>query len=158
MKLHTKEQAPKEGQRAPEQKPMVQVRAPPRRPARSRRHDDLALRCAAVAPPPDASRCAHLRHAQWQPTKEGYLSFLIESKAVYDCMEGIVAKDSNPICACFAARGAPGTRSRGAAHADAKFRNTGLERGAALEKDIAWMKAQARVRSRFRRASAEPRR
>jgi hypothetical protein len=29
----------------------------------------------------------------------------------------------------------------------AKFRNTGLERGAALAKDIAWMQAQARSSS-----------
>ena len=148
MKLHTKEQAPKEGQRAPEQKPMVQVRAPLRRRARARRCDDLALRSAAVAAPPDAPRCARRRRAQWQPTKEGYLSFLIESKAVYDCMEGIVATDSNPICARFAARGAPRTRSRARARADTKFRNTGLERGAALAKDIAWMKEQARARLR----------
>ena len=73
---------------------------------------------------------------------------MIESKAVYDCMEGIVATDSNPICACFAARGAPRTRSRAAARADTKFRNTGLERGAALTKDIAWMKEQARASAR----------
>ena len=72
-------------------------------------------------------------------------------------MEGIVATEKNPICACFAARGAAGTRSRAPADADAKFRNTGLERGAALAKDIAWMKAPARARQRWRRA-AEPRR
>jgi hypothetical protein len=60
-------------------------------------------------------------------------------------MEGIVATDSNPICAPFAAlSGDPAalTQSPGA---DAKFRNTGLERGAALVKDIAWMKEQARL-------------
>lgn len=57
-----------------------------------------------------------------KPTKEGYLRFLVESKAVYDVLEGIMAKASNPVYA--------------------KFQNTGLERAAALEKDISWFKGQ----------------
>ena len=63
MKLHTREQAPKEGEKKPdpEQKPM----------------------------------------AQWAPTKEGYLKFLVESKAVYDAMEEIVASGDSPIYAAF---------------------------------------------------------
>ena len=68
-------------------------------------------------------------------------------------MEGIVATDKNPICARFAAVCARHPRSRAARDADAKFRNTGLERGAALVKDIAWMKEQ--VSSRHR-ATAPP--
>lgn len=63
MKLHTREQAPKEGEKKPEpeQKPM----------------------------------------AQWQPTVEGYLRFLVESKAVYDAMEEIVSTGESPIYAAF---------------------------------------------------------
>ena len=60
-------------------------------------------------------------------------------------MEGIVATDKNPICAPFArVYGDPAALTH-CPGADAKFRNTGLERGAALAKDIAWMKEQARL-------------
>ena len=68
-------------------------------------------------------------------------------------MEGIIATDKNPICAPFAARCDPRRLSRAPCGADAKFRNTGLERGAALAKDIAWMKEQVRSR---RTATAFP--
>lgn len=57
----------------------------------------------------------------WIPTKEGYLRFLIESKAVYEAFEGIVANGADPMYREFA--------------------DTGLERSAALEKDIAYMAA-----------------
>mmetsp|Transcript_9277 Transcript_9277/g.14784 ORF Transcript_9277/g.14784 Transcript_9277/m.14784 type:complete len:301 (+) Transcript_9277:121-1023(+) len=80
MKLHTREQAPKEGERAPE---------PEAKPMRV-----------------------------WEPTKEGYLKFLVESKALYDAMEEIVAAGDSPIYAAFI--------------------DTGLERAAPLAKDIAW--------------------
>jgi len=56
--------------------------------------------------------------AQWMPTKDGYLKFLVESKAVYDAMEEIVASGSSPIYKDFV--------------------NTGLERSEALSRDIAW--------------------
>ena len=84
MKLHTREQAPKEGEKKPEpeQKPM----------------------------------------AQWQPTKEGYLKFLVESKAVYEAMEDIVASGASPIYAAFV--------------------DTGLERAEPLAKDIAWFQSE----------------
>ena len=74
MKLHTREQAPKEGEKKadPEQKPM----------------------------------------AQWQPTKEGYLKFLVESKAVYDAMEEIVASGDSPIYAAFVDTGRIHRRGR----------------------------------------------
>lgn len=75
MKLHTKEQAPKEGERKP----------PPKMP-------------------------------KWNPTKEGYLQFLVESKAVYDCLETIMKEGDN--------------------EAYAKFQDTGLERSARLAADI----------------------
>eukprot|EP00238_Polyblepharides_amylifera_P008170 CAMPEP_0196584734 /NCGR_PEP_ID=MMETSP1081-20130531/48288_1 /TAXON_ID=36882 /ORGANISM="Pyramimonas amylifera, Strain CCMP720" /LENGTH=205 /DNA_ID=CAMNT_0041906053 /DNA_START=378 /DNA_END=995 /DNA_ORIENTATION=- len=82
MRLHTKDQAPKEGKSEPkpEEKPM----------------------------------------AQWQPTREGYLQFLSESKAVYQAMEDIMMRASNDSYKAF--------------------QGTGLERSAALEKDIAWFK------------------
>jgi len=98
----------------------------------------LRLRSRAARPRP-------LR-AQWQPTKEGYLSFLVESKAVYDCMEGVVATSNNPICAPLSTRSCAADALTRRPRADAKFRNTGLERGAALVKDIAWMTEQARRR------------
>ena len=80
MKLHTREQAPKEGERKPE---------PESRPM-----------------------------AQWAPTKEGYLKYLVESRAVYEAMEAIVASGASPIYAAFV--------------------DTGLERTEALSADIAW--------------------
>jgi len=77
MKLHTKDQAPKEGERP--------------------------------APKPQA----------WAPTREGYLRFLAESKAVYDAFDAAVK--TSPQYAPFAA--------------------TGLERSAALARDIQWFEA-----------------
>lgn len=76
MKLHTKDQAPKEGGRA----------ADPNKP-------------------------------KFAPTREGYLSFLVESKVVFEALERLMAAASHP--------------------SYAKFQNTGLERSAALEQDIA---------------------
>lgn len=35
---------------------------------------------------------------QWQPTREGYLRFLVESKLVYDALEQIVQQASVPEC------------------------------------------------------------
>ena len=80
MRMHTREQAPKEGKAEPakEAKPM----------------------------------------AQWQPTKEGYLRFLVESKAVYEAMEAIVASGASPMYGDFV--------------------DTGLERAEGLAKDIEW--------------------
>ncbi|KXZ53880.1 hypothetical protein GPECTOR_6g798 [Gonium pectorale] len=74
MKLHTKEQAPKEGQKeAPKQGP-------------------------------------------WTPTREGYLRFLTESKAVFDAFERLMETNEEY----------------------ASFRKTGLERSAGLAEDLAW--------------------
>lgn len=77
MKLHTKDQAPKEGE-APAKK----------------------------AP------------GAWTPTREGYLRFLAESRAVYDVLEKVMDDAKHPEYA--------------------RFKNTGLERTAALEADIKW--------------------
>lgn len=84
MKMHTKDQAPKEGGREASKTPM----------------------------------------SAWQPTREGYLQFLAESKAVYDAFESIIA--TNP--------------------AYAGFRNSGLERGAALAKDLQWFETKYNMR------------
>lgn len=75
MKLHTRDQAPKEGQQ-PAQKP-VQA---------------------------------------WEPQKEDYLQFLVDSRAVYGEFEELIATVDDL----------------------APFRNSGLERKEALDKDIEW--------------------
>lgn len=38
---------------------------------------------------------------QWQPSREGYLRFLTESKVVYETLEGIVAEAHHPDCEHF---------------------------------------------------------
>jgi len=59
---------------------------------------------------------------QWNPSKEGYLKYLIESNKVYSTMESIMASGSQP--------------------SYAKFIGTGLERTEGLAKDIAWFHEQ----------------
>merc|ERR1712039_92408 len=54
---------------------------------------------------------------KFAPTREGYLSYLVESKVVFDTLESIMAGAEHPLYVTF--------------------QNTGLERGSALEKDIA---------------------
>ncbi|RWR83101.1 heme oxygenase 1, chloroplastic [Cinnamomum micranthum f. kanehirae] len=60
--------------------------------------------------------------AKWEPSIEGYLRFLVDSKVVYDTLESIVDKAAYP--------------------AYAEFRNTGLERSDKLAKDLQWFKEQ----------------
>ncbi|KAL3747688.1 hypothetical protein ACJRO7_016484 [Eucalyptus globulus] len=60
--------------------------------------------------------------SKWNPTVDGYLRFLVESKSVYDALEGIVDKPDFP---CYA-----------------ELRNTGLERSERLGKDLEWFKGQ----------------
>lgn len=79
MALHTKDQAPREGQQ-PAQKPV----------------------------------------STWQPGRAEYLQFLVDSRAVYECLEQIVA--DSPMFASFG--------------------GSGLERSAALAADIAWFAEQ----------------
>lgn len=79
MRLHTKDQAPKEGGQE-------------------------------AAPQP---------FQEWKPTKEGFLKFLVESRAVFQTLEDIVMESSHPEYA--------------------RFQSTGLERTSALSQDIAWM-------------------
>merc|ERR1719253_680541 len=80
MKLHTRDQAPKEGQQ-PAEKPV----------------------------------------SKWEPGREEYLQFLVDSRHVYQCLEDIV--NENEVLSTFA--------------------DSGLERAAALEKDIAWLRRRA---------------
>ncbi|CAH9088054.1 unnamed protein product [Cuscuta europaea] len=60
--------------------------------------------------------------AKWEPSVEGYLKFLVDSKLVYDTLEKIVGNAPFPDYA--------------------EFRNTGLERSESLEKDLEWFKQQ----------------
>ncbi|MCL7028072.1 hypothetical protein MKW94_008078 [Papaver nudicaule] len=57
---------------------------------------------------------------RWEPTVQGYIQFLVDSKCVYDTLESIVDKAAVP--------------------SYAEFRNTGLERAGALAKDLEWFK------------------
>lgn len=91
MKLHTKDQAPKEGQKESTEKPLKQV-------------PDAACSCAPAAcfPAAQSQHCdltpPHCACLQWQPSRRGYLRFLTESKQVYDKLEGIVAEAPFPEC------------------------------------------------------------
>ncbi|KAL4297350.1 hypothetical protein GQ457_12G023770 [Hibiscus cannabinus] len=58
----------------------------------------------------------------WEPTVDGYLKFLVDSKLVYDTLEGIIDKAAFP--------------------SYAEFRNTGLERSEKLAIDLQWFKEQ----------------
>ncbi|XP_074281065.1 heme oxygenase 1, chloroplastic-like [Silene latifolia] len=60
--------------------------------------------------------------SKWEPSVDGYLKFLVDSKLVYDTLERIVL----------------------VAPVDyyAEFRNTGLERSEKLAKDLEWFKEQ----------------
>ncbi|KAE8664325.1 Heme oxygenase 1 [Hibiscus syriacus] len=58
----------------------------------------------------------------WEPTVDGYLKFLVDSKLVYDTLEGIIDKAAFP--------------------SYAEFRNTGLERSEKLAMDLQWFKEQ----------------
>lgn len=79
MRLHTKDQAPKEGQKEAPKTPF----------------------------------------SAWQPTLQGYLGFLVESKVLYDALEQIMADAALPEYK--------------------QFQNTGLERAGPLAADIEWM-------------------
>ncbi|KAK8923769.1 hypothetical protein KSP39_PZI019104 [Platanthera zijinensis] len=60
--------------------------------------------------------------ARWEPTVEGYIQFLVDSKLVYDTLESIVAEGAYPW------------------YVD--FKNTGLERSEKLVKDLEWFREQ----------------
>ena len=92
---------------------------------------------------------------QWSPTKQSYLRFLVESKAVYDAMETVMQSD-HPACArSFSLNKPPScplrVQGRPVAHvlerpvADTKFKSTGLERSAPLARDIEWFASLARA-------------
>ncbi|KAK4265196.1 hypothetical protein QN277_026279 [Acacia crassicarpa] len=60
--------------------------------------------------------------AKWDPSIEGYLKFLLDSKLVFDTLDKIVDNADFP--------------------AYAEFRNTGLERSVSLAKDLEWFREQ----------------
>lgn len=60
--------------------------------------------------------------AKWEPTVEGYLKFLVDSKLVYDTLETIVGQALFPEYV--------------------EFQDTGLERSKSLAKDLEWFKEQ----------------
>ncbi|KAI8570763.1 hypothetical protein RHMOL_Rhmol01G0062100 [Rhododendron molle] len=60
--------------------------------------------------------------AKWEPSVDGYLRFLVDSKLVFETLEGIVERPAFPEYA--------------------EFRNTGLERSESLAKDLEWFKEQ----------------
>lgn len=60
--------------------------------------------------------------AKWEPTIEGYLRFLVDSKLVFQTLEDIVDRAAVPWYA--------------------EFRNTGLERSEQLKKDLEWFRQQ----------------
>ncbi|KAL6603859.1 hypothetical protein ACP70R_044220 [Stipagrostis hirtigluma subsp. patula] len=60
--------------------------------------------------------------AKWEPSAEGYLRFLVDSRLVFQTLEDIVERAAVPWYA--------------------EFRNTGLERSEALKKDLEWFKQQ----------------
>ena len=113
MKLHTKDQAPKEGEREAAANSWAEVR---RGRGKRKRRGHRASLFSTLNPAPLSS--LHAPFTQWKPTREGYLRFLNESLAVYEALEEAVA--SNPLYSAF--------------------RETGLERSAALKKDIAWFR------------------
>ncbi|RZC92123.1 hypothetical protein C5167_028012 [Papaver somniferum] len=105
---------------------------------------------------------------RWEPSIDGYIQFLVDSKCVYDTLESIVDKAAVPSCrilrtsvitATTAAekqkKRYPGEgkgfveemrfvamklHTKDQAKEDAEFRNTGLERAGALAKDLEWFK------------------
>ncbi|XWS27001.1 hypothetical protein CRYUN_Cryun26dG0078500 [Craigia yunnanensis] len=59
---------------------------------------------------------------KWEPSVDGYLKFLVDSKLVYDTLEWIIDKAAFP--------------------SYAELRNNGLERSEKLAKDLQWFKEQ----------------
>ncbi|KAL5200597.1 hypothetical protein ABZP36_021800 [Zizania latifolia] len=60
--------------------------------------------------------------ARWEPSVEGYLRFLVDSKLVFETLEVIVDRAAVPWYS--------------------EFRNTGLERSEQLKKDLEWFRQQ----------------
>ena len=114
MKLHTKDQAPKEGGKEAAKQPFQQVR-------QSMCGDQLQS-CAGAQPdmhlqaavnvgaggPESKHRLLSMSISlmQWKPTKEGFLRFLVESKVVYDTIERVIQEAPRPECETPALRAA----------------------------------------------------
>ncbi|KAK6236200.1 hypothetical protein SCA6_011537 [Theobroma cacao] len=84
---------------------------------------------------------------KWEPSVDGYLKFLVDSKLVYDTLEGIIEKAAFPFCSMFSVfhfshDHADQLSMINFLGRDAEFRNTGLERSEKLSKDLQWFKEQ----------------
>lgn len=105
--------------RAPLLTPRLPVRA---RQAKAKSFVQTEMRKAAMAlhtfeqAPKEGKREAPKPAMEWAPTKKGYLQFLVDSRYVYGSIEEIVDERAEL----------------------AVLKNTGLERTAALDQDIAW--------------------
>ena len=75
----------------------------------------------------DAQKAEQRPVARWEPTASGYLSFLVESLAVYEAMEDVVRAPEN-------------------AETYGKFKDNGLERSEALRNDIKYMEERFGLR------------
>lgn len=96
MKLHTKDQAPKEGGKEASQHPMQQV---------SVLLQAIAIKSCTCHTQSDLIEREPLHISrflsgmvQWQPTRQGYLNFLAESKQVYDTLERLVKEAPQEEC------------------------------------------------------------
>eukprot|EP00316_Scyphosphaera_apsteinii_P009865 CAMPEP_0119305488 /NCGR_PEP_ID=MMETSP1333-20130426/6485_1 /TAXON_ID=418940 /ORGANISM="Scyphosphaera apsteinii, Strain RCC1455" /LENGTH=255 /DNA_ID=CAMNT_0007308591 /DNA_START=100 /DNA_END=867 /DNA_ORIENTATION=+ len=69
---------------------------------------------------PQGEQATQTPVSKWEPERADYVQFLVDSQAVYGCLENLVAETD----------------------VLAPFRNSGLERYAALELDIAWFQDQ----------------
>ncbi|KAL5225748.1 hypothetical protein ABZP36_012387 [Zizania latifolia] len=63
--------------------------------------------------------------SRWEPSVEGYLRFLVDSKLVFQTLKAIVDRAAVPWYA--------------------EFRNTGLERSEQLKKDLEWFRLQGHI-------------
>ncbi|TVU08086.1 hypothetical protein EJB05_41471 [Eragrostis curvula] len=80
--------------------------------------------------------------AKWEPSVEGYLRFLVDSKLVFQTLEDIVERAAVPWYQKISIFDYFDRNTINGSYTDAEFRNTGLERSEALKKDLEWFKQQ----------------
>ena len=108
MKLHTKDQAPKEGGKEAAKQPFQQVS---QLTCGDQLHSFAGASwtcmmsgCSQAWEMAGRSRFKHcllspsIPLMQWKPTKEGFLRFLVESKVVYDTIERVIQEAPRPEC------------------------------------------------------------
>ena len=88
MKLHTRDQAPREGSRPESENPVQQVRV----------QTDCGMSSHCQRHCGQVLTDNKVRALQWTPSRPGYLRFLAESKAVYDVFEQVVEEAPKPEC------------------------------------------------------------